>query len=161
MQWYEQEVRELEQSVAARVNGGRPPVFYGSSSIRMWETLAEDVDPGVVNLQILQHVEALRPLRATRTRAPRSLRQRLSDCHLHIHVETSSDGHPHPTHQPLSLPHRRRLPLRALIQPLPVQPDKASADMNDSRFQRNQQTASPLSPISARFQTPRRPQSQR
>lgn len=50
MQWYEQEVGELERSVAARVNGGRPPVFYGSSSIRMWETLAEDVDPRVLNL---------------------------------------------------------------------------------------------------------------
>jgi lysophospholipase L1-like esterase len=27
-----------------------PPVFYGSSSIRLWETLAEDVDPRVLNL---------------------------------------------------------------------------------------------------------------
>jgi lysophospholipase L1-like esterase len=50
MQWYEQEVRELERTVAARVNGRRPPVFYGSSSIRLWTTLGEDIDPRVVNL---------------------------------------------------------------------------------------------------------------
>ena len=25
-------------------------MFYGSSSIRLWDTLAEDIDPGVVNL---------------------------------------------------------------------------------------------------------------
>ena len=50
MEWYEAEVRGLERMVAERVNGNRPPVFYGSSSIRMWETLAEDVDPRVLNL---------------------------------------------------------------------------------------------------------------
>jgi lysophospholipase L1-like esterase len=50
MQWYEQEVQELEQAVASRVNGNRPPVFYGSSSIRLWATLAEDFDPRVLNL---------------------------------------------------------------------------------------------------------------
>src|SRR5215470_9581276 len=50
MEWYEQEVRELEQAVAVRVNGDRPPVFYGSSSIRLWTTLAEDFDPRVLNL---------------------------------------------------------------------------------------------------------------
>lgn len=50
MQWYEQEVHELEQGVVARVNGSHPPVFYGSSSIRLWATLPEDFDPSVLNL---------------------------------------------------------------------------------------------------------------
>ncbi len=49
MQWYEDEVRALEQSTAG-VNGTRPPVFYGSSSIRLWDTLAQDFDPSVLNL---------------------------------------------------------------------------------------------------------------
>lgn len=49
MQWYEDEVRALERA-NARVNGTRPPVFYGSSSIRLWDTLAEDLSPGVLNL---------------------------------------------------------------------------------------------------------------
>jgi lysophospholipase L1-like esterase len=52
MQWYEAEVRALERasSSAGRGNGNRPPVFYGSSSIRLWDTLAEDFDPRVLNL---------------------------------------------------------------------------------------------------------------
>jgi lysophospholipase L1-like esterase len=50
MQWYEVEVRALERTVADRVNGNRPPVFYGSSSVRLWDTLAQDFDPRVVNL---------------------------------------------------------------------------------------------------------------
>ena len=50
MEWYEAEVRELERAQAGRVAGERPPVFYGSSSMRLWETLAEDVDPRVLNL---------------------------------------------------------------------------------------------------------------
>jgi lysophospholipase L1-like esterase len=50
MQWYEAEVRELERTKVCCVNGNRPPVFYGSSSIRLWETLAQDFEPGVVNL---------------------------------------------------------------------------------------------------------------
>lgn len=53
MQWYEAEVRELvERTRAGRGEqpGRRPPVFYRSSSIRLWNTLAEDVDPGVLNL---------------------------------------------------------------------------------------------------------------
>jgi lysophospholipase L1-like esterase len=50
MQWYEAEVRSLELARAASVNGTRPPVFYGSSSIRLWDTLAQDFDPRVVNL---------------------------------------------------------------------------------------------------------------
>jgi len=50
MQWYEAEVQALERSCASRVNGSRPPVFYGSSSMRLWDTLAEDFDPRVLNL---------------------------------------------------------------------------------------------------------------
>ncbi len=50
MQWYEAEVQALQRACAGRVNGTRHPVFYGSSSIRMWVTLAEDIDPSVVNL---------------------------------------------------------------------------------------------------------------
>jgi lysophospholipase L1-like esterase len=50
MEWYEPEVRALERDSAARVNGSRPPVFYGSSSIRMWDTLADDVGLAVLNL---------------------------------------------------------------------------------------------------------------
>jgi lysophospholipase L1-like esterase len=51
MQWYEAEVLELVESTrAGHVNENHPPVFYGSSSIRLWDTLAEDVGPGVLNL---------------------------------------------------------------------------------------------------------------
>lgn len=50
MEWYEPEVAELERAVVSRVNGNRPPVFYGSSSIRLWTTVAEDFDPRVLNL---------------------------------------------------------------------------------------------------------------
>src|SRR5580698_11490568 len=49
MHWYEDEVRALEQSLASSVKEAHPPVFYGSSSIRLWDTLAEDFDPRVVN----------------------------------------------------------------------------------------------------------------
>ena len=49
MQWYEDEVRTLERTLSTRVNQPHPPVFYGSSSIRCWDTLAEDFDPRVVN----------------------------------------------------------------------------------------------------------------
>lgn len=49
MQWYEEEVLQLETARASQpVN--HPPVFYGSSSIRLWETLAEDVHPSIVNV---------------------------------------------------------------------------------------------------------------
>lgn len=48
--WYEPEVQELERSTVSRINGKRPPVFYGSSSVRLWDTLAEDVGPRIVNL---------------------------------------------------------------------------------------------------------------
>lgn len=50
MQWYEFEVQALENSLKGRVNGTRLPVFYGSSSFRLWDTLAEDFDPRVLNL---------------------------------------------------------------------------------------------------------------
>jgi lysophospholipase L1-like esterase len=50
VQWYEFEVQALENSLKGRVNGNRPPVFYGSSSFRLWDTLAEDFDPRVLNL---------------------------------------------------------------------------------------------------------------
>jgi lysophospholipase L1-like esterase len=50
MQWYDAEVRALERARVGRGIGERPPVFYGSSSIRLWDTLAEDVGPGILNL---------------------------------------------------------------------------------------------------------------
>jgi lysophospholipase L1-like esterase len=50
MHWYEPEVRALETALVSRVNGDRPPVFYGSSSIRLWDTLADDFDSRVLNL---------------------------------------------------------------------------------------------------------------
>ena len=50
MEWYEAEVRALERDVTGRVNGNRPPVFYGSSTFRLWTTLAEDFDPHILNL---------------------------------------------------------------------------------------------------------------
>lgn len=50
MQWYEPEVQTLEREVVSHQNGDRPPVFYGSSSVRLWETLAEDFDPRMLNL---------------------------------------------------------------------------------------------------------------
>jgi lysophospholipase L1-like esterase len=50
MQWYEAEVRALERARIRRGIGERTPVFYGSSSIRLWDTLAEDVGPGILNL---------------------------------------------------------------------------------------------------------------
>jgi lysophospholipase L1-like esterase len=50
MLWYESEVEALERASRSRVNGNHPPVFYGSSSIRLWDTLAEDFDPTVLNL---------------------------------------------------------------------------------------------------------------
>ena len=47
-------MRPKFESLSALVSGvsreTRPPVFYGSSSIRLWITLAEDFDPRVLNL---------------------------------------------------------------------------------------------------------------
>ena len=55
MEWYEPEVEQLERTILSRTAGSqvsesRPPAFYGSSSMRLWTTLAEDFDPRVVNL---------------------------------------------------------------------------------------------------------------
>jgi lysophospholipase L1-like esterase len=50
MFWYEPEVEALESDILRTVNGDHPPVFYGSSSFRLWTTLAEDFDPHVLNL---------------------------------------------------------------------------------------------------------------
>jgi lysophospholipase L1-like esterase len=46
MEWYEDEVRWLEQTRNPGSVDTPPVVFYGSSSIRLWETLQEDF-PGV------------------------------------------------------------------------------------------------------------------
>ena len=53
MDWYEDEVRAMERACKAeRPPEPTPPVaFYGSSSIRLWSSLAEDLgDPRIVNL---------------------------------------------------------------------------------------------------------------
>lgn len=51
MDWYESEVRALEIARAQRALPRCPAVFYGSSSIRAWGTLAEDLgDPRAINL---------------------------------------------------------------------------------------------------------------
>ncbi len=50
MEWYEAEVCALEAKFAGPRAGVGAPVFYGSSSMRLWTTLAEDFDPRVVNL---------------------------------------------------------------------------------------------------------------
>lgn len=51
MEWYENEVRSLEFALGRGPAGPPPVAFYGSSSIRLWETLDEDL-PGIhaVNL---------------------------------------------------------------------------------------------------------------
>jgi lysophospholipase L1-like esterase len=51
--WYEFEVRGMERAFNVGPEPGPTPsvVFYGSSSIRLWTALAEDIgDPRVVNL---------------------------------------------------------------------------------------------------------------
>lgn len=48
MHWYESDVRALENARASQPRNH--PVFYGSSSIRLWDTLADDVDPAILNL---------------------------------------------------------------------------------------------------------------
>ena len=51
MEWYEAEVAQLERVMAQKRFHLSPVAFYGSSSIRMWETLAEDlVSNRVLNL---------------------------------------------------------------------------------------------------------------
>ena len=42
MEWYEAEVRELEAARSRRQLPEHPVVFYGSSSIRLWESLGDD-----------------------------------------------------------------------------------------------------------------------
>ena len=43
MDWYEPEVRAFEEEVARGTVANGQTVFYGSSSIRLWDTLAEDL----------------------------------------------------------------------------------------------------------------------
>ena len=50
MDWYEADVQALEAARRTHGNEGQAPAFYGSSSIRLWDTLAEDFDPSVLNL---------------------------------------------------------------------------------------------------------------
>jgi lysophospholipase L1-like esterase len=51
MQWYEQEVSAMEQRLKACPPSEGPAVFYGSSSMRMWDSLEDDFpDIGVLNL---------------------------------------------------------------------------------------------------------------
>lgn len=51
MEWYESEVRALERACATQVFPVKPSVFYGSSSIRLWDTLPRDLgSPRIVNL---------------------------------------------------------------------------------------------------------------
>jgi lysophospholipase L1-like esterase len=50
MQWYEAEVACLEQSFVNTTHDAHPPVFYGSSSFRLWDTLSADLAPGILNL---------------------------------------------------------------------------------------------------------------
>ena len=42
MVWYEADVREVENRIAAVAEAKNRVVFYGSSSIRLWKTLAQD-----------------------------------------------------------------------------------------------------------------------
>jgi hypothetical protein len=51
MNWYEAEVTALEQTLRSSPLPKRVIAFYGSSSIRMWSTLAADFpDLPVINL---------------------------------------------------------------------------------------------------------------
>lgn len=51
MQWYEEEVHALEQAREKNPPLYEPVVFYGSSSIRLWDTLGQDfAGERVVNL---------------------------------------------------------------------------------------------------------------
>jgi lysophospholipase L1-like esterase len=49
--WYEDEVRTLERTVHDRRSTAGPVVFYGGSSIRLWETLDTDF-PGVGTINL-------------------------------------------------------------------------------------------------------------
>jgi lysophospholipase L1-like esterase len=49
--WYEEEVRSIESRHEPHSTSGRAVAFYGSSSIRLWSSLAADLgDPRIVNL---------------------------------------------------------------------------------------------------------------
>jgi lysophospholipase L1-like esterase len=51
MDWYEEEVQWLEETSKPASVDAPPVVFYGSSSIRLWETLQDDFPGmGVMNL---------------------------------------------------------------------------------------------------------------
>ena len=51
MDWYETEVRELENARVEQRLPDNPVVFYGSSTIRLWESLVEDLaNPRALNL---------------------------------------------------------------------------------------------------------------
>lgn len=45
MDWYEDEVRCLERAHAADPPPPHPVLFYGSSSFRLWDSLAQDMAP--------------------------------------------------------------------------------------------------------------------
>lgn len=50
MEWYEAEVRHLEAARSGQILPPDPVIFYGSSSFRMWDTLAADLkNPRAVN----------------------------------------------------------------------------------------------------------------
>jgi lysophospholipase L1-like esterase len=42
LEWYEDEVRDLERARAANPLPPHPIIFYGSSSLRLWTSLADD-----------------------------------------------------------------------------------------------------------------------
>jgi lysophospholipase L1-like esterase len=48
MQWYEAEVAQLERAARSAAALECPAVFYGSSSVRMWDTLADDLESDCV-----------------------------------------------------------------------------------------------------------------
>jgi lysophospholipase L1-like esterase len=51
MEWYEAEVKELEKALRQCTLPPEPAVFYGSSTIRLWESLAHDLaNPRALNL---------------------------------------------------------------------------------------------------------------
>jgi lysophospholipase L1-like esterase len=51
MEWYEAEVRALEKDRTRHETVAKPAVFYGSSTIRLWHTLAADLgNPRALNL---------------------------------------------------------------------------------------------------------------
>ncbi|GAB3252118.1 hypothetical protein GCM10027347_10970 [Larkinella harenae] len=51
MTWYEEEVQQLEKKIHATTDRAGRTVFYGSSTIRLWETLPQDFpDRQVLNI---------------------------------------------------------------------------------------------------------------